>query len=193
MNSLKNSSEWWIIASGPSLTKEDVDKLEDKNVIVINNNYQLAPWAQILYACDLKWWDWHEGAKDFKGEKWTQDEKAAEKYGLRYIKSIPNAGISEDPQVIHQGSNSGIQAIGLAYHFGARTIYLLGYDLQATRGKSHWHGDHPDGVVSCWHRWLVFYEQVAKDAEKLGISIINCTRETALKCFERKELDEVLT
>ena len=197
---------WFIVASGPSLIKEDIEKLKGQNVIVINTTYKLAPWATVLYACDPKWWHWNEGAKDFEGEKWTQysgmgkegrlkeyiEKNNLEDYKLKYVKSVPNSGISEDPNYIYQGSNSGIQAINLAYHFGAREMVLLGFDMQQTNGKNHWHEDHPDKVNAHWHRWLGLYEVVSNDAKRLGISIINCTRETALKCFEKQDLDIII-
>ena len=57
------------IASGPSLTQDQVDQVKGLNTIAINDAYKLAPWANILYACDYQWWDWHKGVPDFKGYK----------------------------------------------------------------------------------------------------------------------------
>jgi len=186
---------WFIIASGPSLTVEDVASLKGQRVICINDNYRLAPWADVLYASDPTWWEWHaERVKLFKGRKITQDKEAAEKYDLEYIESREGDGLSRDPAYIHRGSNAGIQAINLAYHFGARRIVLLGYDMQATGGKSHWHGKHPgeSNDYSPWHKWVWRYDPVAKDAQAMGIEIINATRETALTCFSRKPLSSLL-
>lgn len=199
----KSKKKWVIIASGPSLTKEDVELTRGQNVIAINDNYRLAPWANILYACDPQWWKWHEDKKDlleFKGEKWTQTQSWTEddkkhfiaKHHLNFIESKNDIGISQDPKIIYTGSNSGYQAINLAYHFGAKQIILLGYDMQATGGKRHWFGDHPNKVVSGWHKWIPFYQQMAADAERLGLEIINCTRKTALHCFRRDQLENVL-
>lgn len=199
------NKRWFICASGPSLTQEDVDSLKGQNVIVINTTYKLAKWAKVLYACDPRWWRWNEGAKDFEGERWTQfsgmgkegklenyiEQNGLSEFDLNYIRSVPNSGISEDSDYIYQGSNSGIQAINLAYHFGARSICLLGYDLQATGGKNHWHED-PEVDQAKWSKWIPLFDRVAEDAKKLGIPIVNCTRETALTQFDRKNIDEIL-
>lgn len=192
-------TKWVIAASGPSLTQEDVNAARGLNVCVINSSYWLAPWANILYACDGHWWDWHYEKPEwkakldaFEGQKWTQDKGAADKYGLNYIESKPNAGLSNNPALIHQGSNSGIQAINLLYHLGAREIILLGYDMKGDKNKPHWHGHHPNRVVSCWDQWIRFYDYVAADAVKMGLNIINCSRDTALTCFPRKQLEEVV-
>lgn len=185
---------WFIIASGPSLTAEDVSTLKGQRVLCINDNYLMAPWADVLYACDGHWWDWHaERVKDFRGRKITQDKEAADRYGLEYIQSVDAPGLSSDPTCIHMGSNSGIQAINLAAHWTKR-IVLLGFDMQATGGKTHWHGKHPGeaGDYSPWHKWLWRYDLVARDAERMGIEIINATRETALTCFPRRPLGALL-
>jgi len=186
---------WFVIASGPSLTAEDVALLEGQRVVAINDNYILAPWATVLYGADPIWWEWHaERAelKAFKGRKITQDKEAAERYGLEYIRSVDADGLSRDPAYVHKGSNSGIQAINLAYHFGARRIVLLGFDMQATGGKAHWFGDHPNGFRSNWEKWLWRYQFVADDAQRMGLEIINASRETALRCFPRAPLSSLL-
>jgi len=186
---------WFIVGSGPSLTRADVESLRGYRVLVINDNYALAPFADVLYAADPIWWDWHaERVKSFKGRKITQDKEAAEKYGLEYIRSVDADGLSRDPACIYKGSNSGIQAINLACHLGANRIVLLGYDMQATGGKTHWHGKHPNesGDYGPWHKWMWRYELVARDARDMGVEIINATRETALACFPRKPLSSLL-
>jgi hypothetical protein len=145
----------------------------------------------VLYAADGHWWDWHNGAKSFKGRRITQDKEAAERYGLEYVRGVDADGISRNPEYIHTGANSGIQAINLAScQFNAKRILLLGFDMQATGGKTHWHGKHPgeESDYSPWHKWLRRYEVVAKDALEIGVEIINCTRETALTCFPRAPL-----
>ena len=197
-------TSWFIIASGPSLTKEDVNLLKGQKVIAINDNYLLAPWADVLYACDPIWWMWHNERselKAFKGQKWTQreswessDKAAIEKnHALNWIDSKCEMGLSTDPAYIHQGSNSGIQAINLAYHFGARRIVLLGFDMMETGGKAHWFGEHPNRSHPKFSNLLKFYNHVAEQAPKIGLEIINATRETALTCFPRKSLAECLT
>lgn len=201
------TTRWVIVASGPSLTKEDCDLTKSENVIAINDNYRMVPWAKILYACDGHWWDWHhedEELKAFRGRKITQDEEAAKKYGLEYIKSHETPGLCQTPWQISQGNNSGIQAINLAYHLGAKQIILLGYDLQARPGKPRWFGYHPneqDIQRSHWsnlndngkHRYVRYFDSVAEDAKKLGMEIINCSRGTALTCFPRMSLEQALS
>lgn len=165
-------------------------KNSDCKVIAINDNYQIAPWADILYACDLKWWDWHKGAPSFGGSKWTMDIHAANKYQLNYIEGRAGVGLCNEEGVVHTGGNSGFQAINLALQFGASRVVLTGYDMKlASNGASHWFGDHPDLVRSGYERWLLSFKQAAD--QKL-IEIINCTRDTALDMFQRCPITEAL-
>ena len=172
-----------------------MELIKGQNVIAINDNYLIAPFATVLYACDGHWWDWHSERaelKAFEGRKITQDKEASERYNLEYIESVDASGLTANPKQISKGSNSGIQAINLAVHLGAKRIVLLGYDMQHDGVKSHWFGEHPNEFKPPVHRWLRHYDFVAKDAEKMGVEIINATRETALTCFARKKLEEVL-
>jgi hypothetical protein len=186
-----------IIASGPSLTSEDVEYCRGKaKVIAINDNYLMAPWADYLYFCDGKWWRWHQDKEEFKnfqGQIYTRHSEAGEQENINHIQSKPEKGLSKDKDVIHEGSNSGYQAINLAYHLGAKRIILLGYDMQTTNGENHWFGLHPDKIVSNYNNFVDKYNQMAPHAKEIGLEIINCTRQTALKCFPRQELRKALT
>jgi hypothetical protein len=191
------------IASGPSLTVEQCERVRawrdggpSRRVIVINTSYVLAPWADVLYACDATWWDFYvkEVSGTFTGELWTQDEKARKRHGIKKIVSAPGTGLGKVPGVIHQGSNSGFQVINLAWQAGAKRILLIGYDMRTARGKSHWHGNHPSTMNKALNfaNWLEQFEPLAKDLAALGVAVINCTTESDLNCFPRAQLAEAL-
>lgn len=193
-------SSFVVIASGPSLTAEDCDLVRQwrtrggGKVIVINTSYRLAPWADALYACDARWWDDNIAAvrEATSAELWTQEASAAKRHGLQWIKGRRADGLGRD--VVHLGGNSGYQAINLAYIWGARRIILLGFDMQHTGGKGHWHEDHPGkkGVKPPVRNWVPRFTQLAEDLEREGVLVVNATRQTALKCFPRAALEEVL-
>ena len=178
------------IASGSSLTKEDVDYCKGKAfVYVINTSYQIAPWADVLYACDEEWWDYHK--PDFAGQKWTLNENAAKKYNLNYIGHDANATFCET-EIIATGNNSGFQAINLAYLHGYRKILLLGYDFK--NSGQHWHGQHPTqlGQSQNLRLWLNLMEKAAPIMENLGLEVINCTRDSDINCFRKSIItDEI--
>ena len=63
------------IGGGPSLTQSQVAACKDREwgghkvrVIAINDAYKMAPWADVLYFCDDKWWQWrHKDLQHWPG------------------------------------------------------------------------------------------------------------------------------
>lgn len=177
------------IASGPSLTQEDVDYCRGKGrVYVVNDTYRLAPWADVLYACDKAWWDHHEGT-EFQGEKWTVNYTASRRWDLNRIGLVGGAW-SNNPDAVASGANSGFQALNLAVIQGAARVILLGYDFGADE-KKHWFGDHPDPLKknSDYAQWI---KCMNRAAPKIPVPVINCSRRSAIECFPKHDLREVL-
>ena len=183
------------IASGPSLKREQVNYVYGRaKVIAVNNNWELAPWADVLYACDVKWWNHYRGVPEFFGVKYSLEPTIFE--DVHQLKDSGGEEFAVEWPEICTGvfGNSGLQAINLAYHFGARKIILLGYDMQYTNGKKHWHPDHPSGMNNANPviQWVENFERLAPILADKGLNIINCTRKTALKCFPQAEIRKVL-
>jgi uncharacterized Rossmann fold enzyme len=91
----------------------------------------------------------------------------------------------------------------LAYHFGARRIILLGYDMQHTGGKRHWHPDYPSGAVINGEvvrmdnatpviNWRGRFSALARDLERESVEVVNATRTSALRCFPQMKLEAAL-
>lgn len=144
---------------------------------------------------DRKWW--HAYSDELKGdaEHWTSNPEASRIHNLNFVRSEPGGGLSPLAGVIRQGGNSGFQALGLALLFGASKVVLLGYDMQLTGGKTHWHGDHKgkdlgNPVADRTRKWLAHFNLLASQTP---IPIINATRQSALKCFPRQELNASLS
>ena len=116
---------------------------------------------------------------------------------VRYIESIDEPGLSSLRARIHQGANSGYQAINLAVHFGAKRIILLGYDMKSgPGGELHHHPDHPTGMnnpdAGNYARWIKNFATMEPDLNRAGVEVINCTPGSALECFPRAHLEDVL-
>jgi hypothetical protein len=185
-----------VIASGPSLTREDVDFCRGKaKVAVVNDNYRLAPWADLLYAADWAWWDHYDGVMGFQGEKWTCDERAAREFGLNFIPVAARGdGFSHDPAVLHRmGGNGGGQLANLVYLRGAAPIYWLGFDMQPTGGKKHHFGDHPKPLNrgQNFTGWRQAMDAAAPDILS-RVPITNCSRESALTAYPRALIADCL-
>lgn len=178
------------LASGPSLTQEDVERVkawrqaeEGRAVIAVNTTFKVAPWADALYAMDQKWWlTYLPETVHFEGVRYTNAS-------LRH--RAP--GVHKVPRPFEHHGNSGAGAISLAHKGGASRIILLGYDCQrGPNGEAHHHGDHPKGLGNAGSidKWPGQFAAVAR--RLAGVEIINCSRRTALTCFPRADLEEVL-
>jgi len=186
-----------LLGSGPSLTPEDVALVRGRaRVIAINSGYQIAPFADVLYACDVKWWKWHDGAPSFAGLKFSMSPDPVPYPDVQILRDTGLVGLETDPTGLRSGRNSGYQAINVAVHLGAARIILLGYDLSlAPNGRKHWHPDHPsDGFPpSPYAAMLECFPTLVDPLAALGVSIVNCTRRTALRCFPCVTLEEALS
>jgi hypothetical protein len=193
-------AECIVAASGPSLS-ELAAACRGLPIVAVNDSHRILPHAEILYACDAKWWDVHSGCPDFAGEKWSchgsashNDKMAtAHRYGLNLVRGEDGEGFSLDPSKIHYGSNSGFQAINLAILFGAKRILLVGFDM-SSRTKSHFFGDHPAGLIRCndYERFIPQFERAARRLPP-DIEVINCTPGSALRCFPMMDIQDALS
>lgn len=196
------------VAGGPSLTAAQVDACRDRvdssgnqvRVIVINDGYRIAPWADVLYFCDDKWWGWHhEKLKGWKGLIVRLDGGRHD-FGdprIKVMKNYGREGLCTLTDGLMHGRNSGYQAIGLAAHLGARRILLLGYDMRAGEEKGkpklHWFGDHPGGTSPrVFEQMVPCFDGLVKPLAERGIEILNCTPRSALKAFPFMDLAAAL-
>ena len=169
-----------VVASGPSAGDAGLDAARDWPCIAVNDAWRLAPWAAVLYACDGEWWNVHHGelAGRFHGERWTQDKVAAERYGLRRVEGRHAVGLSPDVDAfIHYNSNSGAQALQLAYRLGARRLVLVGFDMGPRGGRMHFFGDHPKPLRN-QSPYLVFEKntrQLVRDLDGRGVEVWDCS------------------
>lgn len=132
---------------------------------------------------DREWWGVHgdEVLSTFTGARFSNNSIAT-KYGVRKL-----------PNTFKAYRNSGAAAVSLAAHMGAQRIVMLGFDCQHTGGKTHWHGSHPKGLgdAGSVDKWCKSFADLAKDLRG-RVEVVNASRATALDCFERVNLEDVL-
>lgn len=165
-------------------------------MIAINLTATLAPWADVAYGCDGAFWRTYQAElAPVQGERWTLDASAAAELGMLWIEGVDGVGLSQSPRRIFTGGSSGYQAIGLAYLLGAARIILLGYDMQRSGRRAHWHPDHPVslGNPGPFDQWVARFRPLANDLRRLGVQVVNASRATALDAFPRMSLEEALS
>ena len=203
-----------ILATGPSLSEEQVDYVKGKaRVITVNNSYQLAPWADIHVACNDNWWDYYwkndEVLRNMNADKYTRYQHQADKFGITFIDSIVKDGLSKDPSVIHINKGSGPIAINIATLSGFKKIILLGHDMKFANDYNgrhkkvgstprHYFGEYPKEMQhfpqskeSVDNNGVIIglidaYNGMVKDLE--GIDVVNCTPGSHLSTFRKSKL-----
>lgn len=178
--------EIFCLASGPSLTEKQIESVrtwrntgKDRAVIAVNNTWEKAPWADVLYAMDGRWWRAYGSfvADSFLGRKYTSG------YAVNGVDQVPLCNYG----------NSGSGALMLAKLLGAKWIGMLGYDCRDHNGKIHHHPDHPEGMNNGikMEKWPDQFQTAARNLK--DIEVVNFTPETALECFPKQELYQWLT
>lgn len=187
-------STFVCIGGGPSLTQADVESVRGlARVIAINDAYRLAPWADALYACDAKWWNWHNGVPSYTGPKYSITASAPVTWpDVQVLENTGQFGLELAPTGLRTGLNSGYQAINLAVHLGAGRILLLGYDMSCDGTQSHWFGEHPDCQPSPFPQMREAFATLLEPLSELGITVVNCSRRTALTAFPCASLESEL-
>jgi hypothetical protein len=171
----------FVCASGPSMRESDARKIDGEPVIAVNTTVQLFPQAWVLFACDAIWWQKREDLwRDFPGLRYCIEDQP---HNLRRAYRVPSktgARLHDDHLV--KGGSGGCLAIQLAYHMGAESIMLLGFDMQSSGGRLHWHPDHPMGNPKehVFPIWAERTDRICQDIIARGVPVINLSRRTAL-------------
>lgn len=185
-----------IVATGPSLTREDVTAWSEGRIVyAVNDAYRYCSWINIIYACDEEWWDYHEADTRYIEDRWTTNEQAALKYGLNHIPGesadAARKYFDASGHGIIYGGNGGFQALNLAYVHGCRDAVLLGFDLGHAPGEpKHCFGDHPPEIdrPSPYRAWIDHWNKAAPWITEAGMTVRNATRGGNLEAFERVSL-----
>lgn len=129
----------------------------------------------------------------------TRDRSAAQRFGLHHVQGtkidLGHDLVLDRPGVVCWAGNSGMQAINLAYHWGARRLVLVGFDMRADLGL-HWHGRHPAGLNNptpkSLARWRERLDRQAPRLAAAGVTVINASPVSALSAYPRLTLDAAL-
>lgn len=204
----------FILCGGPSLGGFDFSTIQNECTIGINKSFLYYD-TDIVYAMDLRFYDsismrnrCRQESKDvcdawsrFKGVKvfLRNDNKGLFDPSIYVVQAIEKRLISLDVSVgIHGGKCSGFGGMMLAISMGCKEIYMLGLDLKIDekRKKTHWHEGYSyqsiDNVKKVLLKFKEEFENFSLNIKELGISVINLNPDSALNCFPKKDIREIL-
>lgn len=163
-----------ILAGGPSLNKgiAEAALASGAMVVVVNDSWKLAPTADILFACDEKWWAENPDAMKFSGQKIA-------------CQKVPDVDFVE-PVGIRPGSNSALQATCWVMKYVDR-VALFGVDLRDDQ-LTHWHGP---GMVQPNASTFANARKAWNRVQPL-CEIVNCNPRSSVKRFPIMSLEQAL-
>ena len=189
----------FLLGCGPSLNviRKYPTLSHYGRVIAVNDAFELCPHADVLYFHDHAWWQSNRSRVSavFQG-RWIVTTNS-HSMGVSRLRCADATGLEKDPAALAHGSNSGYQAINLAYHFGAKVIVLIGYDLQTVKGRVHWQQRSSEQVASSQKTMatvmLPRFATLEEPLRKAGVKVYNATPGSALKVWPYRELVGILS
>lgn len=172
-----------VLASGPSLTQDDIDSISHLPHIAVNTTWEKARKCSVIFAGDNKWWIHNHDKIDIDARRISLSYNSERMYKAKRFKSkVAKKG----------GYNSGCIAIEYALSQEAERVIMLGFDCSVKNGIHH-HGKHKespnpnDGKCALWkkqfHNLRAAYPRAA---------IVNCSRYTELNMFPKVSLESAL-
>jgi len=213
----------FIIATGPSLTFDDIEKLKNEKTFAVNSIasvYNKISYKPTFYVIQDGWVFYKLKSKIYEsgfsnvfyGNAWIKKKDVREDWiefplvlGLTsrspfrkdydYCKMMfsENANIA----VFGGGATVVYSVLQLAVFLGFREIYLLGcdcsYNKEIENFADYGHYGLHDVPPNVGERMIESHKEAKKYADAHGIKIYNATRGGMLEVFQRVDLDDVLS
>lgn len=111
------------------------------------------------------------------------------------LRNVGQRKLSDVPNAICTGHNSGYQALNIAYLAAAARILLLGFDMRFTDGRSHWHAGHPHKTPETNYTavYAPFFVTTVPQLIARGVDVVNCSPVSTLSCFRKESLESILS
>ena len=206
----------FIIATGPSLTMEDIEALKGEYTFSMNSIcklYETTDWRPSYYAVQdnhvfISIQDIiraHKEVPVFVSDNiWRRFRREPDWIEFptdtmyhAYDMKIGNyhAKFSGDAHdIVYDGYSIAYSCIELAIYMGFREIYLLGCDCTYTGEKEHFidSGVEDRSRKFATPKLIVAYEEAKCYTETHDVEIFNATRGGVLEVFPRVNLDDIL-
>ena len=184
-----------------------LSSIRNKHVIGVNMAFKLGEWISVLLFGDeefyrgnkldiLRWRGLRVSCvKRLSGSRKDDPMPKFVFPGVKMLEKVntQKKGISPDPSVLYM-NNSGGAAINFAAHAGVKRIVLVGFDMNKTSTGTHWHQlyEKRSGWKPPFKKHLKGFPAIARDAERMGIEIINACPNSAIQEFRKANVKDLL-
>ena len=209
----------FIVATGPSLTISDLEKIKNEYCFSMNSGalcFDETSWRPNFYFCQD---EYVYGNIKEKIEKlsqqdlpnvWVSDNikrkyiipNCFKVFPLHYLDHKMNHKIgygkfkfsNDCYSCIYDAYTVTFSAMQMACYMGFKEIYLLGCDCNYNVPKAHFieygHKDPKASIMG--DKMIVAHKEFKKFADSAGVKVINCTRGGMLEVYPRKKLEDVI-
>ena len=179
-------------------------RIHDRHVIAVNMAFRLGTWVDLVWFGDSGFYRKNrKELLEFPKPKIgcsARIQNYVEQDNLKWVPKDKRKayGITTRKNHISWNANSGSSAINLAYHLGCRRIILLGFDMNRIGTQQHWHSEYRASNRPLEDRKLPFsrhskgFGDIAKDAKRLGVEILNVSPISEIKELQKVKLEDVL-
>ena len=197
----------FIVAGGPSFNYEDARKIVGRRVIAINSAWEVAPFAEMTFFGDGRW---YRGDASQKGKAWAKsnleklrsysgilvssDPSMLGRSNIRTLGRVAPPAWSNDPTRVTMSATSVTGAMNIATLAGAARIVLCGVDGKKTKDRvRHNHGAAYPWPFrpNSWDRHKKEFWQVRTALLKI-VDVVNCNLDSYHDAFPREPLDKYL-
>jgi len=195
--------KWWdgldafVIGGGPSLRHFDWACLAGRKTVGCNDAFALGP--DVCTVCifgDLRWFNTHrKSLEKFPNPVFSNQPSLHNGKGVPWLRTMKREPKGLYKNALGWGGNTGCAAINLAFVLGASRVFLLGFDLKVSEGKTNWHDRNISKPTdSSYKNFEKGFTEIAKNLPKVfpGGQIFNCTPGSRLTVFPRMDLKAAL-
>lgn len=209
----------FVVATGPSLTIDDLNKLKNEITFSVNTIYKTfchTDWRPtyfvmqdpIVYGeknkegidntkCEQRFIaDWVEQA--YKDGDILFPVEVKDNFRLQYMTEKKQAFSNDCYKVVHASCSVVYSVLQIAVYMGFKEIYILGCDCDYTGPVKHFGTSEQEEIDVPWDMSVATdptnrtFAAARNYAERHGIKVFNATRGGKLEAFERVDLDDVL-
>jgi len=186
------------VATGPSLTREQVELAASSSAAIIAVNDAGIPGRRpfsisrcdLWYAADVNFWQAYSVQAQRSEAIRACAEKSATRAGLAHLFLDTRSG-KRSIGFAAGGMHSGYQALQVAINSGASVVLLLGYDCKPSGARTNYFGVKPYGLhqSSPYRDWVPEYRKLDVPHH---CNVVNCTPGSAIDAFPFGNIETLL-
>lgn len=184
----KSCGKWYVLGGGRSAGAFDLSELRRKGTLLGVNRAALHTPCDVVFSLDRPFMvRYRDELGRYDGEvhvcvpsKFRKLAPPGATIWNRIGDTLPTGAPGTISHGLTGGGNSGLSALNLAAHLGARRIFLLGFDMEPENGC--WYGDFP-GPRPTRTKVLKNFRYCAPWYAEHGIEVVNTNPNSAIDCF----------